>query len=578
MRKLLCILLLLPALLAAQENPFPAPAASPEFHGVEATSLYLPMRDGVRLALDVLLPQGRPAAKKIPALLKISRFGRAPVDGSITGEDRFWVEHGYARVLIDDRGTGASFGSTAYGPGEASDLREIVEWVARQPWSNGRVGALGVSIEGTSAELLAATGHPAVRAVAPWFSDYNYYTDIVRPGGIFNEWVLRNFGGYMAQVNAGPSAKRVQTDTDGSLLKQALAEHAGNLDLYQTTRRAEFSDGPLDAAGQTLLDISMPAMRPELARSRVPMLILASWFDAGTAQGALQRFHDFSNRQEVFIGPWSHGAGFEANPFAPGRPVEPSREQQRLEALQFFDHYLKGAPGPAAERRIHYFTLGENQWHATAVWPPAGLRVFTLHLNADGRLGKKAAGKQRQVRIEVTSTGEQNRWHTQFGGQPVDYSQALPGMQALASFTTAPLAHPLEITGQPVLRLRLACAAPDPSVIAYLVAVDPRDKAFYLTEGHLRLVDRKPDRSQPTLHTYQRGDAEPVPPGREIEADLTLLPISVLLPQGYRLRLLLAAGDSSTFATSGAYDATIFSASEIELPARERAESERTRP
>ena len=578
MRRLILIVLLLHAALALGQNPFDARAQKPEFRGVQASSLYLSMHDGVRIALDVLLPGDLPAGRKVPALLKISRFGRAPLDGSISEEDRFWVEHGYARVLVDERGTGASFGTSGYGPAEVGDLREIVEWIVRQAWSNGRVGAIGISIEGTSSELLAATGHPAVRAVAPWFSDYNYYTDIVRPGGIFDDWVVKNFGAFTQQMDAGASAKRVEGDVDGTLLKQALAQHRDNLDLYAAMRRAEFSDDPLASTGRSLADISVPALHGELARGSVPMLVLASWYDAGTAQGALQRFHDSSNLQEVFVGPWSHGAGFDANPFTPGQPVQPSRGQQRLEALQFFDHYLKDAPGPAPERVIHYFTLGENRWHSTAVWPPSGLRSLVLHLNADGSLAKNRAGRERQVRLEVAATGEQNRWRTQFGGQAVDYSQDLPGMQALASFSTAPLSQPLEITGQAVLRLRLACSGPDPSVIAYLVAVNPQGKVFYLTEGHLRLLDRKLDPSRPTLHSYRRSDAEPVPPGKEIEADLTLLPTSVLLPQGWRLRLLLAAGDSSTFSTSGAYDAIIFSASEIELPARERAKNKETRP
>ncbi|HYX69322.1 MAG TPA: CocE/NonD family hydrolase [Terriglobales bacterium] len=570
MKRLLGLLSLLSGLLLAQANPLTAPAPPAEFHGVEAHSLYLPMHDGVRLALQVLLPPSLPTDRRLPALLEICRFGRVPQDGKLTGENQFWVEHGYVRVLVDERGTGASFGTSGYGPAEVGDLREIVAWIVRQPWSNGRVGAIGISIEGTASELLAATGQPAVRAVAPWFSDYDYYTDIVRPGGVFDDWVVKNFGTFTAQMDAGASARRVESDAGGSLLKQAVAQHGSNLDLYASMRQAEFLDDPLDASGRSLRDISIPAVRGELARSRVPMLILASWFDAGTAQGALQRYHDFSNVQEIYIGPWSHGAGFDANPFSPGQAVQPSREQQWLQALAFFDHYLKGAPGPTAERRIHYFTMGENRWHATAVWPPAGLSALVFHLDPDGSLAKKRAGSSRRVTLAVTFTGEANRWRTQFGGQAVDYSHALPGMLALTSFTTAPLSRPLEITGQAVLRLRLACAAADPSVLAYLVAVDPQGRAFALTEGHLRLLDRKPDLSQPTLHSYRRGDAEPVPPGKEIEADFTLLPTSVLLPRGYRLRLLLAAGDSSTFATSGAYDATIFSASAIELPARAR--------
>ena len=194
-----------------------------------ATSLYLPMHDGVRIAVDVLLPKGLPPRAKVPALFKIARFGRAPLDGSLADEDRFWVTHGFARVLIDERGTGASFGTSAYGSGEVSDLREITDWVVKQPWSNGRVGAIGISVEGTASELLAATGHPAVRAVAPLFSDYNFYTDLIRPGGVYHEWLMKNFGSFVKEMDSGGAAKRVTADVDGSLLKQAIADHANPL-------------------------------------------------------------------------------------------------------------------------------------------------------------------------------------------------------------------------------------------------------------------------------------------------------------------------------------------------------------
>jgi uncharacterized protein len=570
------LLLVVPVPPASADSPFNAPSQRPEFAGVQASSLYLPARDGVRIALDLLLPGDLPSGRRIPALLKISRFGRSQAGGGLEEDERFWVEHGYARVLVDERGTGASFGTSGYGPAELDDLRDIVDWVVHQPWSNGRVGATGVSIEGTSSELLALTGHPAVRAVAPWFSDYNYFTDVVRPGGIFDAWVVRAFGDFTRQMDAGTSARRVEADADGSLLKAAVEEHRSNLELYGAMKRAEFSDDLLAGSGRSLMDISIPGVKGGPAR--VPMLILASWFDAGTAQGALQRFRDNPGPQRIFIGAWSHGAGFDVDPFAPGRPVVPDRGQQRLELLQFFDSYLKGASGAPIDRRIDYFTVGEGRWHSTAAWPPPGLHNQVLHLNSNGSLSGKRAGSRRQLRLEVVSTGERNRWHTQVGGETVDYSQALPAMEASASFRSEPLRRPLEITGQAVLRLHMACSSSDPSLIAYLTAVDARGKAYYLTEGHLRLMERKADPSQPTLHTYRRGDAQPVPADREFQADLTLLPVSALLPESYRLQILLAAGDGSTFETSGAYSAILSSASRIELPAREWSDFPAGRP
>ena len=472
-------------------------------------------------------------------------------------------------MLIDERGTGASFGVSRYGPDTIADLHDIVDWVISQPWSNGRVGAIGVSVEGTASELLAATNHPAIRAVAPWFSDYNFYTDLVRPGGIFNEWLIKNFGAFTLQMDSGDSAKHVDSDPDGDLMKQAIAEHRGNLDIYSATKQAQFSDDPLAGSSKTLLEISISGSAAMLRTSQVPMLIFASWYDAGTVQGTIERFREFSNLQTVYIGAWSHGAGFDADPFSPPQAVQPNRQQQWLEALQFFDRYLKDATHPAVpDRRLYYYTIGESQWHSTDAWPPKGLRQFSYHLDSNGELAPQQSGGDLHVKLQTTSTGESNRWHTQLGGNAVDYADALKEMGALPSFTTAPLAAPLEITGQAVLRLRLSCFREDPSIIAYLVAVDSKGNSFYVTEGHLRLLHRKLNASQQTLHTYAKRDAQAVAKGVEMEADLTLLPTSVLLSKGMRLRLLLASGDTSTFDTSGEFEVSIFPSSRLELPVR----------
>lgn len=569
MKRLSWILLFLAACRAEAQTPFTAPDQKAEFQDVQATSLYVSMRDGVRIAIDVLLPKGLRADRKVPTLFKINRFGRAAQDGSISGEDRFWVQHGYARVLIDERGTGASFGMSRYGPATVPDLYDLVDWVVHQPWSNGRVGAIGVSVEGTASELLAATNHPAVRAVAPLFSDYNFYTDLVRPGGVYDEWLLKSFQDFTLQMDSGDSAKRVESDSDETVVKQAIAEHRGNVDIYAASKPAEFIDEPLSAMGKTWLDISIPGAAETLRKSKVPMLISASWYDAGTVQGTLKRFREFSNLQKIFIGAWSHGGGFNADPFAAREPVQPSQLQQRLEALQFFDHYLKDSEGTAApERKVNYYTIGEGQWHSTDVWPPKGLHQATYYLNSKAELGLEQTNEKFHAKLAVTSTGESNRWHTQMGGQPVDYSKALEKMRALTSFTTAPLASPLEITGQPVLRLRLSCPQTDPSVIAYLVAVGAKGAVFYITEGHLRLIQRKLNASEQTLHTFAKKDAEPVAKDGKLEADLTFLPTSLLLAKGMRLRLLLASGDESTFVTSGEYEAQIAGSSRLELPVR----------
>ncbi|HKV42325.1 MAG TPA: CocE/NonD family hydrolase [Blastocatellia bacterium] len=572
MKTAVLLLLLAGAIPGAETNPFDAPDPVPGFTEIQVRSLYLPMKDGVRIALDVLTPQGLPAGKKIPAILKITRYGRASPNGGIDFIDRFWVRRGFARVLIDQRGTGASFGAVRYGRATLDDMREVVDWVVKQPWANGRVGAIGDSYEGTTAELLAATGHPAVRAVAPNFSDYNYYTDLIRPGGVFNDWFTKRWQYQTAEMDKGRAAKRVDEDHDGSLMKRAIAEHKANVDVYEAAKQAEFVDDSFSGSGTSWSDIGIGGVSQELSQTRVPMLVFSSWLDAATAQGTLRRFQKFSNVQRVFIGDFGHGGFANANPFAPPDSLpNPTPHQQLLEALRFFQHYLVDPPndGKGPERRLFYFTAGENTWNSTESWPPSGLDAVTYHLRADHVLGTQGAGNF-SVKFAETSTGEKNRWHTQETGGPVDYDPAVEHMRQLPAFTTEPIATAIEITGQPVLHLKMQCPRADPSVFAYLMALDPEGKEKVLTEGQLRLLHRKLNTSEQTLHTYARADALPVVPGQEIEAVVTLLPLSVVLPKGDRLRLLLASNDTSVFAGSAAYEATMLPSSYIELPEKQR--------
>ena len=166
----------------------------PLYQGMVTQSVYVPMRDGVRLAVDVVLPQGLPPSEKIPALLLQTRYWRAMAVRSMNdpSQDLFFTSYGYAMVHVDVRGTGASFGTWPYpwSPAEVKDGSEIVDWIIRQPWSSGKVGTFGTSYVGATAEFLLVNKHPAVKAAFIRFSLIDNYADVVFPGGIFNDWFI----------------------------------------------------------------------------------------------------------------------------------------------------------------------------------------------------------------------------------------------------------------------------------------------------------------------------------------------------------------------------------------------------
>ncbi len=245
--------------------------SEPQYKEITIHSLYVTMRDGTKIAIDVLLPKDLPSAAKIPALMNITRYWRATENRQPDNLQKFFVTHGYALIMVDVRGTGASFGTWTipWSKKEIEDYGKVVDWVVAQSWSSGKVGAYGSSYGGNSAQLLAALNHPAVKAVLPRHYEFDEYTDVPFPGGILNDWLVRTWNDSNHQLDEGAGVKPVDEDAGRSLLRQAIKEHANNIDLYRAARAITFRDDALgvNGSGQVSLDdISIHNYRQEIER------------------------------------------------------------------------------------------------------------------------------------------------------------------------------------------------------------------------------------------------------------------------------------------------------------------------
>lgn len=564
---------------------------------------YLTMRDGVRIAVDVWLPARR--AGRIPTLVRSTRYWRAVGlnDASATDpnleEARAVTRAGYALVLVDVRGTGPSFGTWPYplSRTEIADLGQIAAWIARQPWSNGRVGSYGISYEGNTAELLGSAGAPAVRAVAPRFDDFEPYTGIAYPGGIYTDSFVKTWSAGVRLLDANDArglglprgatgVKPVDGPRGRALLREAVAQHARNGDVYRLGKQVVYRDDAF--GGSTIEEWSASTYVGRLGQSGVAVQAWASWLDAATADGALSRFASARNPQSVLIGAWSHGAAYDADPFnSRFAPVQPDVFEQFNSILAFFDRHLKGRPARPARSQIRYYTIGEGAWHTTAAWPPRGVAGQTWYFGANGRLAReqprRASGADRYAVDFSATTGSQNRWLTQAGGDDVVYGDRAAADRKLLTYTSAPLTADVEITGHPVVTLRLRSTATDGAFFVYLEDVAPDGRVTYLTEGQLRALHRKVSTKKPSYHvfgpyhTFERADGRPLVPGRTAELRFALLPTSVLLKQRHRIRVAIAGADRDTFAripASGRPIVTVLhnarDASRIELPVRRR--------
>lgn len=573
-----------PALLVLALTAWPALADQPPETAADAergallSSSYMTAGGGTRLAVDVALPAEHRDGDRRPALVELTRYWRASEDPetgapnpSLDVVERAALEAGYAVVQVDVRGSGASFGHrlVEYGPQEVKDGWHVLEWISRQPWSNGRVGAQGISYTGTTAELLAASGHPALRAVVPGWSDFDAYRSPARPYGLIAADFIETWGGYVAMLDRNDPAlgglvKRVDGDRDGSLRAAAVAEHRANPDVAAAIGAAEFRDQRVAGSAYSFVELSVLHWQKQIEASGVPMLVFASWLDAGTAEGALWRLANLSNQQYVVILASMHGGGAHASPYVvSGQPVPPvpSVQEQVEMRLAFFDHFLKEkAPGGREAGlddwpRVRYFNLGEEAFHTSDTWPPAGFSPRRFFLQAAGKLAAEAPAEPGADSYEVdfgVSTGTNNRWMTQMGEPVLSLDDRAAMDERMLTYTTPPLDTDLQITGFPAVRLWLRSTHADGAVLLYLHDVAPDGRSRYLSEGGLRLLHRRVD-AEPgfeafgPVRSFEQADAEPMVPGERVELRIRLHPTSVRLAKGHRLRLAIAGADADIF-------------------------------
>jgi putative CocE/NonD family hydrolase len=558
-------------------------------------SRHLRMRDGVPIAIDAYVPRtGAPVA----TILRQTRYARSLLPRSPLGPRvlrlldhtgrmrRAFLAAGFAWIDVDVRGSGASGGTQAFSwnPDEVKDGAEVVDWIVRQPWSSGQVGSLGVSYDGTCAEMLLVNRHPAVRAIAPLFSLFDVYTDIAFPGGIHLAWFTEHWGRFNALLDRNATADafalvvwmmararvpwlpeartvplvasllaRVQAGVrpvDGAALADAMAGHAANYQVHEGALQITHRDdrGVIATHPDATVDAFSPhAFAADTAASGAAIYSYSGWRDGAYMGAAIKRHHALATPgSRLTIGPWTHGGRASIAPFAAPRAAA---FDHAAELVSFFAHHLQGRPDPGDGRPVHYFTMGENRWKSAATWPPPGTATRTLFL-AERALTPTAPTASAHDRHRVdprTGSGPRSRWRCMIAPVPSDYPDRAARDAHLLHYDSPPLPIATEVTGQPRVILHVAWLdATDAQLFAYLEDVAPDGRVAHVTEGMLRALHRAPAR------TFLRADAAPLIPGAVTELACDLLPVSHLFAAGHRIRLALAFADADSFAPTTA--------------------------
>ncbi|HTS52058.1 MAG TPA: CocE/NonD family hydrolase [Burkholderiales bacterium] len=546
----------LPAIAAQQTS-------TAKYKVITEHNVMVPMRDGTRLAIDIYRPD---APGKFPALVERTPYDKTKSSEIQVGAHTFFAERGYVFMVQDTRGRFASEG-TFYpflddGWLQNKDGYDTVQWIAQQPWSDGKVGVLGGSYTGQTAYMIAPTQPPALQALFVRESASNLFDHWVYRGGAFElgfiaTWSTRTFGPDIVarafpDAAAAADAKR---RLDASIANQDKDLWSLPLDTYPPLDWApgwryfydwveHNTDGPYWAQQNVGLNHS---------RFQVPVYHLGGWYDI-FLKGTLENFAGLRknaatalarDNQKLVIGPWVHGPT-NVGKVEVGELKFPGADAVDYNAirLKWFDHWLKGIDtGVMREPPILIYVMGANVWRTESEWPPARARFTPYYLRAgspasrgtlyDGALSVEspegAEGPASYVydpRDPAPTLGGNTLF---IASGPTDHRRA---EAKSLTFTGEPLTQDLEVTGPVKAVLYAMSSAVDTDWVVRLTDVYPDGRSILIVDGLLRARYRDSAR-EPAL----------IAPGRVYRYDVDLWATSNVFKAGHRLRVSVTSSN-----------------------------------
>lgn len=477
--------------VAALIPSLPSFGVAPYATGLRETHLWTPMRDGIRLAANLFQP---PAGGRRQAILIRTPYGKGT---EILPNYRAFVDHGYNVMIQDVRGRYESEGAFHPLTQEPDDGEDTLNWIATQPWSDGKIGMSGGSYLGIVQWKVAPLNNPHLLAIFPAVSGDDDYRDrVYSPGGAMKwghrlEWVSENMRD--PEYTAPPFQSYIWTRPERTV---------DHVVTGRSTRMLQeaFDHPAYDAFWQSI------SVREKLASVRVPVFSVGGWYD-NYVEGDLDAFATLSKHNanaRILIGPWPHNimAPLETVNFGPDAHP-PIRRWQ----MQWFDEWLKDKPVPlSSEPPLHLFIMGANVWRDENEWPLARAVATRFYLESRGHANTAAGDGEL---LEERSSGEQEEFaptdtflydprspvptmggaiccnNKVFPWGPMDQRPVEKRPDVLV-YSTPALARDVEVTGPITLVLHAGTTARDTDFTAKLVDVYPDGQAINLTDGIIR--------------------------------------------------------------------------------------------
>ena len=459
----------------------------------------VPMRDGVRLSADIYIPEEEGS---FPSILWRTPYDNSRSMGHYSPYDiaKFFTSHGYAFVIQDVRGRCDSEGDWYPFFNEGPDGYDTVEWIAEQPWSDGRVGMMGGSYAGWIQWAAARLRPPHLKTLVSTAAGGYWMREFPFVNGVPTLWILA-----WLHLSGGRTLQSELTsivDWSKVFYHLPLSTMDEALGRTNTVWREWISHPNLDDFWRRVL------LSPEdFERIDLPVLHITGWYD-GDQPGALFFYEGMVNHsparreQYILIGPWDHGGTRTPKRVLGGVDFSPAAllDMNKVH-LDWFDRWLKEVDSPASSwKHTRVFIMGDNRWvDEEDYWPPRGgwLTEYYLHsggrantLRGDGKLSSEPPGEEATDSYlydpsdPVVSVMDLDL----YGGKvetPLDDRFILRRDDVLV-YTGDPLGEAVLVAGRPEAHLYASSDCRDTDWFAILSDVYPEGKSITVGTGMLR--------------------------------------------------------------------------------------------
>ena len=535
-------LISMPAMVTGQESSAPDPEKYTITRDVE-----VPMRDGVNLRADLLLPK---IGGRVPVLVYRTPYGKHYALKEYTTFRRA-VERGYAVVVQDVRGRYASGGDFLAYQQEGHDGYDTIEWAAAQSWSNGSVGTFGLSYPGAVQWLAAIESPPHLKAMVPamTFSTPQNFFFAWGPWDMsWIDWIWNNIAPdiRVKKSLSGPKTSQAATDSWKDVAPRAyrnlplasLEELQGIAPYYY-----QWLHHPIDDPWWDWCEL-----RNKYPRVHAAVLNLSAWYDdnygpegATTNYAGLREARTGADpRTHLLLGPWVHGVDSTARTESGERHFgSAARIDYDETVLRWLDHYVRGINnGVDNERPVRYFVMGADQWRETESWPPRAKQNSYYLIPPKSRPGA-------DLRAGTLSPSPKNRSsYSTFQSDPAEPATNIYNSSGahdyrlfatrkdVLTFDSAPVESAVEVTGPIRAEVFLSCDCRDLDLWVHLLDVAPDGTAFNLMSPGLNVV-------RASYRDPQRG-RQLLKPGQIYRLELQHMITSNVFQKGHRIRVQLS--------------------------------------